>query len=120
MYEEWMRNAGETIQPRRWIDLSESTRAYWNKRAIYGAAPAQVAQTDAAPVAPSQTEQAEVPSTELLSIGGQMSNVMYNLAQHPGQPIGERDRAIMCSLRRQWDAARKAAHRASSQKGGDK
>lgn len=45
---------------------------------------------------------------ELLRIGGVMANVMYNLAQRPGDPVTDRDVAVMDGLRREWDAARRA------------
>jgi hypothetical protein len=118
MYEEWMRNAGETIQPRRWIDLSESTRAYWNKRAIYGAAPAQVAQTDAAPVAPSQTEQAEAHANDRARLDwlDQMANEPEGLLLHDGsRATGRRG----LGLRRIGRTLREAIDQAIAQKGGE-
>lgn len=41
----------------------------------------------------------------LRKIGAQMANVMFNLAQRPGDPLTGDVVAIMDSLRKQWDAA---------------
>ena len=41
----------------------------------------------------------------LRNIGAQMANVMFNLAQRPGEPITGDIAATMDSLRKQWDAA---------------
>jgi len=43
------------------------------------------------------------------NIGAQMANVMFNLAQRPGEPITGDIVATMDSLRKQWDAAMRAA-----------
>jgi hypothetical protein len=43
---------------------------------------------------------------KLLNIGGQMANVMFNLAQRPGEALTGDVVATMDSLRKQWDAAR--------------
>ena len=39
------------------------------------------------------------------NIGAQMANVMFNLAQRPGEPLTGDVVATMDSLRKQWDAA---------------
>jgi hypothetical protein len=44
---------------------------------------------------------------ELLRIGGQMANVMFNMAQRPGHELTSDDVALMDKLRQQWDAARR-------------
>jgi hypothetical protein len=41
----------------------------------------------------------------LRHIGAQMANVMFNLAQRPGEPLTGDVVATMDSLRKQWDAA---------------
>jgi len=41
----------------------------------------------------------------LRNIGEQMANVMFNLAQRPGEPLTGDVVATMDSLRKQWDAA---------------
>ena len=45
---------------------------------------------------------------ELLRIGGQMANVMFNLAQRPGDALTGAHVAAMDSLRKQWDAVARA------------
>jgi hypothetical protein len=45
------------------------------------------------------------PAASVRSIGNQMANVMYNLAQQVGKPLGRRDCEVMDQLRRQWDDA---------------
>lgn len=42
---------------------------------------------------------------ELRRIGAQMANVMYNLAQRPGEPLTPEYVKVMDDLRKQWDAA---------------
>lgn len=42
---------------------------------------------------------------EIRRIGAQMANVMYQLAQRPGDALTPEVTAMMDSLRRQWDAA---------------
>ena len=39
------------------------------------------------------------------AIGGQLSNVAFNLAQRVGQPLTTHDAEILDRLRRDWDAA---------------
>jgi hypothetical protein len=46
---------------------------------------------------------------EIRRIGAQMANVMYQLAQRPGDALTPEVAAVMDSLRRQWDAAVRAA-----------
>jgi hypothetical protein len=46
--------------------------------------------------------------TELTNIGAQMANVMFNLAQRPGEPLTSNDVAIMDKLRKEWDEGRRA------------
>lgn len=41
----------------------------------------------------------------LRDIGAQMANVMFNLAQRPGEPLTGDVVATMDSLRKQWDEA---------------
>ena len=43
------------------------------------------------------------------AIGGQLSNVAFNLAQRTGQPLTTHDAEILDRLRREWDAAVRAA-----------
>jgi hypothetical protein len=43
------------------------------------------------------------------SVGSQLSNVAFNLAQRVGQPLTTHDAEILDKLRRQWDAAVGAA-----------
>jgi hypothetical protein len=38
-------------------------------------------------------------------IGGQLSNVAFNLAQRPGEPLSSDDCSMLDRLRKQWDAA---------------
>lgn len=45
---------------------------------------------------------------DLRKIGGQMANVMFNLAQRPGDPLAGDIVATMDNLRNQWDAAVRA------------
>ncbi|WP_306393449.1 hypothetical protein [Telluria beijingensis] len=45
---------------------------------------------------------------ELRRIGAQMANVMYNLAQRPGDALKPEVVATMDDLRKQWDAAIRA------------
>lgn len=47
---------------------------------------------------------------ELRRIGAQMANVMYNLAQRPGDALTPQVAAVMDDLRKQWDAAASAGH----------
>jgi hypothetical protein len=42
-------------------------------------------------------------------IGAQLSNVAFNLAQRVGQPLSTHDAEILDRLRREWDAAIRAA-----------
>lgn len=42
---------------------------------------------------------------ELRRIGNQMANVMYQLAQRPGDALTPQVAAVMDDLRKQWDAA---------------
>lgn len=49
------------------------------------------------------------PAAKLVRIGGLMANVMYNLAQQAGKPLGAHDCEIMDSLRKAWDQARAAS-----------
>jgi HTH-type transcriptional regulator/antitoxin HigA len=57
---------------------------------------------------------------ELLNIGGQMANVMFNLAQIPGERVSIAQAAIFDGLRKQWDAARRAsASQISKDAGGE-
>jgi hypothetical protein len=44
----------------------------------------------------------------LLKVGAQMSNVMFNLAQRPGDTLTGDHVATMDSLRQQWDATRRS------------
>lgn len=53
-----------------------------------------------------QTQGASV-EAELLRIGAQMANVMFNLAQLPGERITYQQAETFDSLRKQWDAARR-------------
>jgi len=46
---------------------------------------------------------------ELRRIGNQMANVLYNLAQRPGEALKPEVAATMDDLRKQWDAASRAA-----------
>ena len=50
----------------------------------------------------------------LRHIGAQMANVMFNLAQRPGEPITGDIVATMDSLRKQWDAAVRATPSSAS------
>lgn len=43
--------------------------------------------------------------TQLLTIGGQMSNVCFGLSQRQSEAIGERNAIVMRQLRREWEAA---------------
>lgn len=49
---------------------------------------------------------------ELRRIGAQMANVMYQLAQRPGDALTPEVTAVMDSLRRQWDEAARATRAA--------
>jgi hypothetical protein len=53
----------------------------------------------------------ELPA-KLRSLGNQMANVMYGLAQKVGQPLESQDCTVMEDLRRQWDEAMRV-HRAA-------
>lgn len=46
---------------------------------------------------------------DLRRIGNQMANVLYNLAQRPGEALKPEVVATMDDLRKQWDAATRAA-----------
>lgn len=46
---------------------------------------------------------------KLRSIGGQLSNVAFNLAQCKDRPLGARDVELLDKLRREWDEAIGAA-----------
>lgn len=54
---------------------------------------------------------------EIQRIGCEMSNVLFNLAQKAGEPLGDHECEAMDKLRKQWDAAYRAL-KTESQKGG--
>ena len=55
-----------------------------------------------------QSTNAGIDLDKLLYIGDQMANVMFNLAQHAGDPLTGDTVAIMDNLRKEWDLARRA------------
>lgn len=46
---------------------------------------------------------------EIRRVGAQLRNVAFNLAQRVGQPLSTHDAEILDRLRREWDAAMRAA-----------
>jgi len=76
-------------------------------RVIVVGTPAEVARL----LEVTQPKEPTLRQSKLLSLGGQMANVMYNLAQRAGKPLHAQDCKTMDQLRREWDDATRGLNR---------
>lgn len=110
-----------TWPKRIWLQYGESEpEAYpgagseitWCENNINGAGDIEYVRADLAAPA---LNPSEVRDQALIHIGRQMANVMFNLAQRPGDPLTGDVVAMMDSLRKQWDAALRTASKEGDQ-----
>lgn len=100
----WRNSVGDVVT--EWHDYNASAREYIEQQVREENGVIEYAYTSPPP-------KSDEPMDALISIGGQLASVAFNLAQRAGHALTGDDVAMLDKLRKQWDATL-----AAQQKGG--